>query len=357
MIRSASIGSGASSRLASTSTAPTGSACFASVERGSKRPWARRFQGRGERSRRQAVDARWPCSSPRTRRCSPRWPRSRASARRVLRRAARHRQEPADPRARPPGPRAGAPDPSAAVGRGPARFEASEASRRYPLNDGVTHGVIRLAVGRWARAAVARWHAGIPAPRPADRRDAFHRPSPHRARPARARRRRAPAGDSATRFVIPVPSRELRAHLEAERERRARQPQHPREREDARPRSACALGDLLGAAVALGCSTPWRERAPYDPAIYRRVYERLLRSGVTSRRSACTPSCRRRRLRLRFPVPPWIWSRASEAGRLRARGRGALRRSSTSRARHHAWYVDTPFDAPLDSRHSPSTPS
>jgi hypothetical protein len=38
-------------------------------------------------------------------------------------------------------------------------FEASEASRRYPLKDGVTHGVIRLAVGRWARSAIARWHA------------------------------------------------------------------------------------------------------------------------------------------------------------------------------------------------------
>src|SRR5262245_15430474 len=41
-------------------------------------------------------------------------------------------------------------------------FEASEAGRRYPLTDGVTHGAIRLAVGRWARAAVARWHAEHP---------------------------------------------------------------------------------------------------------------------------------------------------------------------------------------------------
>ena len=41
-------------------------------------------------------------------------------------------------------------------------FEASEAGRRYPLADGVTHGVIRLAVGRWARAAVAHWHTQHP---------------------------------------------------------------------------------------------------------------------------------------------------------------------------------------------------
>src|SRR5262245_2809177 len=38
-------------------------------------------------------------------------------------------------------------------------FEASEAGRRYPQIDGITHELIRLAVGRWARTAVARWHA------------------------------------------------------------------------------------------------------------------------------------------------------------------------------------------------------
>ena len=38
-------------------------------------------------------------------------------------------------------------------------FEASEAGLRYPQDGGVTHGVIRLAVGQWARTAVARWHA------------------------------------------------------------------------------------------------------------------------------------------------------------------------------------------------------
>ena len=69
--------------------------------------------------------------------------------------------------ARPPGPRAGAPDPSLLqwdVARPP--FEASEAGRRYPLDDGVTHGVIRLAVGRWARAAVdSAGTRAIPDPR------------------------------------------------------------------------------------------------------------------------------------------------------------------------------------------------
>jgi hypothetical protein len=157
-------------------------------------------------------------------------------------------------------------------------FEASEAGRRYPLDDGVTHGVIRMAVGRWARAAVARWHTEHPGspdlligetPFIGHRLIELARPAPDDAEPL--------LRDPATRFVIPVPSRALRAHLEAERERRAREPQHPREREDAPPRVLQALWrELLGAARALGLDDPTADPVPYDPAIYRRVYERLL---------------------------------------------------------------------------------
>jgi hypothetical protein len=145
-------------------------------------------------------------------------------------------------------------------------FEASPAGARYPLEHGVTHGVIRLAVGRWARDAVARWHAAHPGlddlligetPFIGHRLVELARPAPDAAEPALA--------GAGTRFVIPVPSRALREHLEAERARRARDPVHPREREDAPP---SVLRDL------------WRELAgadvAYDPALYRRAYERLL---------------------------------------------------------------------------------
>jgi hypothetical protein len=146
-------------------------------------------------------------------------------------------------------------------------FEASEAGRRYPLEDGVTHGVIRLAVGRWVRAALARWHTR-------------HRGAEHLligetpfighrlielARPADDEAEPMLTSPAAT-FVIPVPSRALREHLEAERARRAREPLHPREREDAPPEVLRALWrDLAGADV------------PYDPAVYQRAYERVLR--------------------------------------------------------------------------------
>jgi hypothetical protein len=158
-------------------------------------------------------------------------------------------------------------------------FEASPAGQRYPQVNGITHGLIRLAVGRWARGALAGWYARHP--------DAAHlligetpfighrfidlaRPAADDAEPLLA----APF----TRFVIPVPSRELRGHLEAERERRASAPVHPREREDAPPHVLRTLWrEVADAAATLGLVAPGTPAgAAYDPDTYRRVYEVLL---------------------------------------------------------------------------------
>ena len=156
-------------------------------------------------------------------------------------------------------------------------FEASRAGRRHPQVHGVTHGVIRLAVGRWAREAVARWHARHPGldhlligetPFIGHRLIALARTASDDAEPVLAA--------ESTRFVIPVPSRDLREHLEGERERRARDPRHPREREDAPPAVLRALWrELFEVARKLGIADRSAE-AGYDPEIYRRVYERLL---------------------------------------------------------------------------------
>ena len=164
-------------------------------------------------------------------------------------------------------------------------FEACPAGRRYPIADGVTHAVIRKAAGLWARRAVAAWDEGHP-----DARDLLIGETPfvggrfvELARavddPAEARLR-APS----CRFAIPVPSRGVRRHLEAERERRAARPLHPREREDAPPhvlrdlwRDLFQVARLLGIATAARESPAAADRAPaYDPAAYRAVYETVL---------------------------------------------------------------------------------
>ena len=151
-------------------------------------------------------------------------------------------------------------------------FEASPAGQRYPLNDGVTHPVIRKAAGLWVREALVAWdarHAGPDhvligeTPFVGGRFIEVARPAEDRAE--------ALLTSASCRFVIAVPSRDVRRFVEAERARRAADPRHPREREDAPPR---VLRDV------------WRELArvagrpgddEYDPVVYRRVYETILR--------------------------------------------------------------------------------
>src|SRR5438552_226017 len=141
---------------------------------------------------------------------------------------------------------------------------------------GVTHGLIRVAVGGWARPALARWHVAQPAsdlligetPFVGHRLIELARPIDDAAEPLLA--------SPATRFVIPVPSASLRRHLEAERARRASAPVHAREREDAPPDVLRGVWrELVGVARALGISDA-ADDAAYDPAIYRSLYERLL---------------------------------------------------------------------------------
>jgi hypothetical protein len=158
-------------------------------------------------------------------------------------------------------------------------FESSGPGRRYPQDRGVTHGVIRLAVGEWARDAVSRWHERHAGPEHllvgetpfvGHRLAALARPRQDRAEGLLA--------DPSTCFVIPVPSAEVRRHLEGERERRAERPLHPREQEDAPPAVLRDLWRQLATAardlgIAFGATAPGAE-LPYDPGVYAGVYGR-----------------------------------------------------------------------------------
>jgi len=162
-------------------------------------------------------------------------------------------------------------------------FEASPAGRAYPPVDGVTQPVIRKAAGLWARYAIARWSERHPDPRHlligetpfvGNRFVELARRVDDRAEPL--------LGGPSCRFVIAVPSAEVRRFLEAERERRAADPLHPREREDAPPHVLRALWrDLAEVARQMGIAGPDAGGAdgapPFDPVAYRRVYEVVLR--------------------------------------------------------------------------------
>lgn len=171
-------------------------------------------------------------------------------------------------------------------------FETSPAGRRYPPADGVTHPLIRKAAGLWARDAIARWSERHPDPR--------HlligeTPFVGSRFVELAHRLDDPAEPLLTgpscRFVIAVPSAEVRRFLEDMRERRAADPLHPREREDAPPhvlrnlwRDLAAIARQMGIAASGASSVAGQASAggadgspPFDPVAYRRVYESVLR--------------------------------------------------------------------------------
>jgi len=162
-------------------------------------------------------------------------------------------------------------------------FEATPAGRRYPLADGVTHAVIRKAAGLWVRDALVGWDA-----RHHDRRHLLIGETPfvgnrfvELARPLDDRAEPALAADSC-RFALAIPSRDVRRFLEAERERRATAPLHPREREDAPPQVLRDLWrQLTEVAESLEVVAPAPSPGSYDPVTYQRVYERLLRHRHT----------------------------------------------------------------------------
>lgn len=157
-------------------------------------------------------------------------------------------------------------------------FEAAPAGRRYPLDNGVTHPAIRRAVGLWVRDAVGGWHAAHPGaadlligelPLVGGRFIELAKPAPDPAEPVLTA--------ASCRFVIPVPSHEVRTVMERERDRRMAQPVHAREREDAPSHVLRALWtELAGVARTLRLSEA-AAGAVYDPAVYEAVYRRVLR--------------------------------------------------------------------------------
>src|SRR5882724_4318867 len=208
-------------------------------------------------------------------------------------------------------------------------FEASAAGRRYPQEAGVTHGLIRVAVGRWTRPALARWHAEHPAsdvligetPFVGHRLIELARSIDDAAEPLLA--------SPATRFVIPVPSASLRRHLESERARRASARTH-------RPTSCAACG---------ASSSAWRAPSawPASPTIPRTIRRPTDRSTSgcsridTHRRWSSTSGCPRGACPPTiFGFRPPTWCRAkmtSRASSRKPRSATPTRRRSAARSK------------------------
>jgi hypothetical protein len=140
----------------------------------------------------------------------------------------------------------------------------------------VTYAVIRKAAGSWVRQALVEWDQRYPGP---EHMLIGETPFIGGRFVELARRRQDGAEalltSTSCRFGVAVPSPDVPRFLEAERERRSANPLHAREREDAPPTVLRRLwGELAQVAGELGIGEPARE---YDPVLYRRVYEAVLR--------------------------------------------------------------------------------
>ncbi|MCR9124925.1 MAG: ATP-binding protein [Rhodobacteraceae bacterium] len=157
-------------------------------------------------------------------------------------------------------------------------FETPDALDRFPEIDKITHPAIRKAVGLWVRGAVLRWsraeHRGdavliVELPVVAGRFVELLQPGQDPAERF--------LGSPEALFLVPVPSVELRARIEAIRAATIANPRHAQEARDAPPHIVEA--DWLAARRIFnhwnGIADDDARDRRYDPEVYRAVFERL----------------------------------------------------------------------------------
>ena len=149
----------------------------------------------------------------------------------------------------------------------------------YPLQQGATHPIVIKAAGTWLRRAILAWqkaHSGANAmligevPLIGGRFMEIVSPADDAAE--------ALLAGKGTQFVLPLPSREVRALIEKRREASIAKPAHENEAQDAPPELLRALWQELNqVAFQLGISAACAQDAPYSPQIYEAAYRHLLR--------------------------------------------------------------------------------
>lgn len=145
-------------------------------------------------------------------------------------------------------------------------------SPRYPLQAGATHPLVMRATGNWLRARLPNLAGDLligELPLIGGRLIELAQARDDAAEPL--------LQDARTQFVVPVPSREVRASIEAVRAQTIAAPQHENEADDAPPNVLRALWrDLQTLAHTLDLAGPPRDQA-YCPQTYPAVYLHLLR--------------------------------------------------------------------------------
>lgn len=154
-------------------------------------------------------------------------------------------------------------------------FQSEQLLAKYPEVDGVTHSVIRKAVGLWARQGILQWHrqytdsqhiliAELPliGNRLVELVQQHDDPVEHL------------LASNQVQFFIPVPSQQVRAHIIGCRTASIDRPEHAREAADAPVSVVNSMWrQVRELAVMLGMNV---EDKGYDPYLYSEVYQYLL---------------------------------------------------------------------------------
>jgi len=158
-----------------------------------------------------------------------------------------------------------------------AVFESAKSAAGYPATGGATHPTVRRAVGIWGRAAILRWHEQHTDPHHiligemplvGGRFTELTQVSDDPCEPLLA--------SPQTQILVPVPTVEVRQHIEAARATTFAAPSHEREAEDAPPDVVVTEWRLLHSAAAAINMAEADPHPAYDPELYRAFYSRLL---------------------------------------------------------------------------------
>jgi len=156
-------------------------------------------------------------------------------------------------------------------------FEIAPYQERYPEVDGITHAAVRKAVGLWARQGVWQWHCNYAGPEhiligelPLVGNRLMELVQVH------DDDAEALLAGSETKVFLPVPTRQVRAHIEQARGRSIARPRQSREAYDAPPNVVTATWQgIYDLGVELGFAKP-EQQPDYNPDVYTRVYQYLL---------------------------------------------------------------------------------
>lgn len=156
-------------------------------------------------------------------------------------------------------------------------FQSAEALAKYPEIDGVTHSMIRKAVGLWARQGIEQWHRKYAGeqhiligelPLIGNRLVEIVQRHQDAAEPLLA--------SEQVQFFVPVPSPAVREHIVGCRQQSIAKPLHQREASDAPPAVVDSMWQQIKElALSLGLSAQG-DNPDYDPQLYRGAYEYLL---------------------------------------------------------------------------------